>query len=83
MFIAECYDWLEGVRERVKIDESIPYGKYIQMNIPYLLNYMKENDLKIGYAVEITHDIRKYSHEDPKYLKDYKIITFDDRKNKK
>jgi len=75
--ITECYDWLEGIRERVKDGEFVPYGKYIQMNSQFLSEYLKANELKIGYAVEIIHDVRKYSHEDPKYLKSYKIITFD------
>jgi hypothetical protein len=77
-FIAECCDWLEGIRERVREGEFVPYGKYIQMNSLFLSEYLKVNELKMGYAVEITHDIRKYSHDDPKYLKGYKIITIND-----
>lgn len=77
-FIAECCDWLEGIRERVREGEFVPYGKYIQMKLSFLSEYLKANELKMGYVVEITHDIRKYSHDDPKYLKGYKIITIND-----
>jgi len=73
--IAECCDWLEGLHERVRVGEIVPYGKYILINTPYLLKYLEKSESQIRYAVEITHDIREYSHEEPKIVKYYKIIT--------
>jgi len=72
--IAECHDWLEGLHERVKNNEIIPYGRFIQVSSEFLSEYLEEKGVNLGYAVEITHNIQKYSHEEPKYLKTYKIL---------
>jgi hypothetical protein len=76
--IAECCDWLEGLHERVREGEIVPYGKYIQIDAPHMLKYLEKSESQLRYAVEITHDIRKYSHEEPKLVKSYKIITIKD-----
>ena len=75
--IAECHDWLEGLYERVSEGAIIPYGRYIQIDPSFLKDYLDNNESHIKYAVEISHDIRKYPHEEPKILKNYKIITID------
>jgi hypothetical protein len=72
--VAECSDWLEGLHERVMPGENIPYGRFIEVNSHFLSDSLEKNDCRLGYAIEITHDIRKYSHEEPKILTRYKII---------
>jgi len=76
-FIAECHDWLEGLHERVKTDEIIPYGRFIEVSSQFLSEYLEEKGCNLGYAIEITHNIRKYSHEESKIVKTYKIITME------
>ena len=73
--IAECHDWLEGLHERVQKNEIIPYGRFIEVSSQFLSDYLEGNGCNLGYAIEITHNIRKYSHEEPKIVKTYKILV--------
>jgi hypothetical protein len=84
--IAASYDWTAGVTDRIKQPANPPAGHYLSMENDYLENFLRENELRLGFVLSVdvgvqegryVKTVREFST--CKFLQFSPIITMSDR----
>jgi Cdc6-like AAA superfamily ATPase len=70
--VAWSQDWLEGINE--KTDLEIPHGTFIEIDSPFLNDYLDKNDLRLGYLAKTTYKFRTDRFDKEKIIEDYQLI---------
>ena len=68
-------DWLEGLRERYHRDLPLPHGQYIKINRDLLNNWLEANGLRLGFFLETTYTVRRYSYDPVEKIKEAKLLN--------
>ena len=72
--ISEGYWWLMGIIERKDNERPIPAGQILTVNQDWLLSFLEENRLRLGFIVEVKILLKEHFYEKPRVSKIYKTF---------
>jgi len=72
--ISEGYWWLMGIIERKDNERPIPAGQILTVNRDWLLSFLEENRLRLGFIVEVKILLKEHFYEKPRVNKIYKTF---------
>jgi hypothetical protein len=56
-------DWLEGLKERYRGGMPLPYGQYLSIEENFLNEFLKQDNLRLGYLIKSTYRSEKNYYE--------------------
>ena len=72
--ISEGYWWLMGIIERKDNERPIPTGQILTVDRDWLLSFLEENKLRLGFIIEVKFLSKEHSYEKPRVNKIYKTF---------
>ena len=70
--VAWSQDWSEGINE--KTDLEIPHGTFIEIDSPFLNEYLDKHGLRLGYLARTAYKFRTHSFDKEQIIEDYQLI---------
>jgi len=73
--VVKFFNWLEGLQERYEFEAPIPYGQYLEISKKFLNDWLDNERLRLGYLLNVSYGYRKYSHDEIKYIDNFKLFN--------